>query len=112
MLLVLSGDITRNPGPINGSQQYNSDQQVVFKKTGLPFVHININILLPKTDKLKYIAKVSEAAVIGISESKLDASVLSSEIKIENYDLICSDRNRHGGGVACFIRNDLTYNTK
>ena len=55
---------------------------------------------------------LSEAAVIDISESKLDDSVLSSEIQIENYDLIRSDRNRHGGGVACFIRNDLSYNTK
>ena len=34
------------------------------------------------------------------------------QIQIENYDLIHSDRNRHGGGVACFIRNDLSYNTK
>ena len=31
---------------------------------------------------------------------------------MENYDLICSDTNRHGGGVACFIRNDLCYNAK
>ena len=38
--------------------------------------------------------------------------IQSSEIQIENYDLICSDRNRHGGGVACFIRNDLSYNTR
>ena len=29
---------------------------------------------------------------------------------MENYDLIRSDGNRHG--VACFIRNDLSYNTK
>ena len=56
--------------------------------------------------------KLSEAAVIGISESKLDDSVLSYEIQIENYHLICSDRNRHGGGYACFIKNDLSYNTK
>ena len=75
-------------------------------------MHININSLLPKIDELQYIAKLSEAAVIGISESKLDDSVLSSEIQMENYDLICSDRNRHGGGVACFIRNDLSYNKK
>ena len=74
-------------------------------------MHININCLLPKIDELPYIAKLKEAAVIGISESKLD-SVLSSEIQMENYDLICSDRNRHGSGVACFIRNDLSYNKK
>ena len=71
-------------------------------------MHISINNLPPKIDEIQYIAKLSEAAVIGISESKLDDSVLSSEIQIENYDLIPSDRNRHGGGVAYFIRNDLS----
>ena len=112
MLLLLSGDISLNPGPINGSQQDNNDQWAAFKKRDFHFVHININSLLQKMDELQYIAKLSEAAVIGISESKLDDSVLSSEIQIENYDLIRSDRNRHGGGVACFIRNDLSYNAK
>ena len=112
MLLLLSGEISFNLGPINGSQQHSYDQWAVFKNTGLHSVHINIDSLLPKIDELWYIAKLSEATVIGISESKLDDSVLSSEIQIENYDLIRSDRNRHGGGVACFIRNDLSYNTK
>ena len=112
LLLLLSGNISLNPGPINSSQQYNNDQRAVFKKRGLYFVHININSLLPKIDELQYIAKLSEPAVIGISESKLDGSILSSEIQFKNYDLIRSNRNRHGGGVACFIRNDLSYNTK
>ena len=109
MLLLLSGDISLNPGPINGSQQHNYDQWAVFKKRGLPF---NINTLLPEIDEQWYIVKLSEAAVIDISELILDNSVLFSEIQIENYDLIRSDRNRHGGGVACFIRNDLSYNMK
>ena len=112
MLLLLSGDISLKTGPINGSQQHSYDQWAVFKKRGLDFVHININSLLPKIYELRYIAKLSEAAVIGILESKLDDSVLSSKIQIENYGLIRSGRNRHGGGVACFIRNDLSHNTK
>ena len=75
-------------------------------------MHININSHPPKIDEHQYIDKRSEAAVIGISESKLDDSVLSSEIPIENDDIISSGRNRHGSGVACFIRNDLSYSTK
>ena len=58
LLLLLSGDISLNPGPINGSQQYNNDQWAVFKKRGLHFAHININNLLPKIDELQYIPKV------------------------------------------------------
>ena len=47
---------------------------------------------------------------IGISESKLDESVLEPEIQIDDYKILRFDRNRHRGGVACYTRNDLTYN--
>ena len=80
LLLLLSGNINLNSRPFNGSQQHNYDQWGVFRKRDLHFVHISINSLLPNIDELWYIAKLSEAAVIGISESKLDDSVLSSEI--------------------------------
>ena len=26
--------------------------------------------------------------------------------------MIRCDRNRHGGGVACYVRNDISYNHK
>ena len=48
--------------------------------------------------------------IIGISESKLDESVLEPDIEIDNYKILQCDRNRHGGGVACYIRKDLSYN--
>ena len=44
---------------------------------------------------------VSNAAVIGISESKLDDSVPTSEFQISEYDRLRCDRKIHGGGVAC-----------
>ena len=31
------------------------------------------------------------------------------EIQKNNYDLLLRDRNRNGGGVACFIRSDISY---
>ena len=66
--------------------------------------------MLTKIEILRFIAKSTNAAVIGICESKLDASVLEQEISIDNYEILCCDRNRQSGGVACYIRNDLTYN--
>ena len=72
-------------------------------------MHFSINSLLPKIDKLKYIPRLSNAAVIGISESKLDKSITNSEILIDNYDLLRCDRSRNGGGVTCYSRNDLSY---
>ena len=73
-------------------------------------MHLNINNLLPKTEELRQIAKLTNAVVLGISESKLDESVLEPEIHIDNYETLRCVRNRHGGGVACYIRNDLSYN--
>ena len=53
--------------------------------------------------------KRTKAAVIGISESKLDSAVLDPEICIENYEIARFDRNGHGRGVACYIRSDISY---
>ena len=52
---------------------------------GLHLMHLNINSLLLKIDELRYIAR--NAAVMGISESKLDKSIAISEILIDNHDL-------------------------
>ena len=82
------------------------------KQRGLHFIHLNINSFLSKIEELHLIAKSTNAAVIGISESKLDASVIAQEINIGNYKILRCDRNRHGGGVACYMRNDLGYNIR
>ena len=97
ILLLVSGDISLNPGPKNNFQPLDSNDWNVFKSKGLHLIHLNINSLLPKTDELRYIANARNSAVIGISESKLDESVLQSEIQINNYDLLRRDRNRNGG---------------
>ena len=68
--------------------------------------------MFPKFDELRNIPKLSNAAVIGISKSKLDDSVLSSEMQIGNDKTLCCDRNRHGGGVVCYIRKNLHYDVK
>ena len=61
---------------------------------GLHVIRLNINSLLSKIEKFRYIAKSNNAAVIGICESKLDASVLDPEISIDNYKILLCDRNR------------------
>ena len=112
LLLLLSGDISLNPGPFHNLQPLYQNDWNIFKHKGLHSLHLNINSLLPKIDELRHIARLTNAAVIRISESKLDDSVSKSEIQIDEYDLLRCDRNRDGGGVACYIRNDLSYNVK
>ena len=64
--------------------------------------------MLSKIEKLHFIAKSTNADVVGICESKRGASVLEQEISIDNCKILRCDRNKHGG-VACYIKN---YNKK
>ena len=130
-ILLLSGDISLNPGSFTdifpfsnssfsgsesrfhlGSNDENLDTEkwTNFKKKGLHFIHININSLLPKIDEIRHMTKITNAAIVGIGETKLDESILSSEIDIEGYDLLRLDRSRRGGGVACYVKKSLAYN--
>ena len=69
------------------------------------FIHLNTNSLLFKIDEICHIAKLTNATVIGLSETKLYNAVLSIELEIEGYDLVRSDRSLRGGGVSCFVKN-------
>ena len=112
LLLLFSGDVSLNPEPFYNLQPLAHDKWNIFKHRGAHFLHLHINSLLLKIDELRHIVKLTNVAVIRISESKLDDSLLTSETQIDGYDLLHCDRNRHGRGVACYIRNDLSYNVK
>ena len=83
----------------------------MFSQRGLHLIRLNINSILSKIDELR-LARKSIASVIGITESKLDKTVLDGEINLDVYELIRSGRNRHGGGVVCYIRNDISFNVR
>ena len=111
-LLLLSGDVSLNPGPVQTSPAVNINIWEPLYKKCLHFLHININSLLPKIDELKCIANKTMATIIGITESKLDHTVSDLEVNLPGYDILQCDRNRNGGGVACYIRKDLCFNTR
>ena len=71
------------------------------------FIHININSLLPKIDKMCCIANITNVNIIRISETKLDETIFSSELEVDGYDLVRLDRPRTGGGIACYIKRQL-----
>ena len=94
LLILLSGDISLNPGPTHQHKLQCLNEWNIFKSRGLHFIHLNINSLLPKIEELCIIAKSPNATIIGISESKLDESVLEPEIEIDDYKILRCDRNR------------------
>ena len=94
MLLILSGDGNLSPGPVTIHQIKDRKFEVLTRNV-LHFIHLNINSLVPKIDELRYIAKNSSSAVIGISKSKLDNTVYDPEVAIDGY-----------------IRNNICFNLK
>ena len=110
LILLLSGDISLNPQPIQNN--HLKENREIFKNRGLHFIHLNINSLLPKIDKLREIVKISNPTVISITETKLDNSIDDSETSIDGYCAIRCDRNARGGGVICYVTNKICYNTK
>ena len=77
---------------------------------GIHLIPLKVNSLLPKINEIRYIAARTNAAVMGISGSKLDETILLSEIQISYYELLRYDRDRNGGSLACCIRSDIGTN--
>ena len=73
-----------------------------FEKPGIHFIHLNINSILCKIDELRLTAFKSHAAVIGITESKIDDMALDGDIIIDGYIPIRSDGTRQ-------VRGNLLY---
>ena len=58
----------------------------VFRKRGMHFIHLNINSLLPKIDEVHYIPNITNASIIGISETLLDETTFVSKSEVHGYD--------------------------
>ena len=84
---------------------------------GLHFVHLNVRSLWSKYDQIRQLLYNSNISLMGISESWLSTHVDQSLIEIPNYSCIRLDRNwsdntvhvKKGGGVCCYIKNDMIY---
>ena len=98
---------------LNNSTNITSNENAVddiniwepFKKRGLHMIHININSLVNKIHELRFIVQQSNPTIIGITESKLDHTVLNSEVDIDVYTLFRCDGTRNGGGVLMYVNN-------
>ena len=99
LLLLLSGDISLNSGLFSNLQLFKQEEWQAFSNKG-DLIHLSINTLLPKIEELVDIAKRAKAALINLSESKLNGTALDPEIYIETYEIRLFDRNRQR---RCFL---------
>ena len=75
---------------------------------GLKIAHLNIRSLRGKIDEVRVIiSKCSDLHILAVNEILLDKELLDDEVKIPGFNICRADR-RKGGGVAIFVRENLT----
>ena len=87
----------------------NSSLQTIRKDNlnKLIFAHLNINSIRNKFDSLADIIK-DNIDILMISETKVDDSFPDGQFFLDGFGTpFRLDRNRNGGGIMLFIRNDI-----
>ena len=80
MIVVFLETVFTNLNSLSENMSRNNCD-VLKKKRGMHFIHININSLVRKIDELRYIVNITNSSIIGISETKLDETILPSELE-------------------------------
>ena len=76
------------------------------KKRGMKFAHVNIATLIGHYTDMEVLLDEAKVDVFAVTESRLDSTILASQICPPGY--VCyrkKDRNRNGGGCAVFVKN-------
>jgi exonuclease III len=108
-----SDDDAESTTPSNDSIHNLSDQNYqCFARKGLHFIHVNARSVVNKLTELSVLAHKTKASIIAVSETWLDSTITDSEAKVEGYNLVRKDRDRHGGGVCLYIRENLSFNPR
>ena len=99
---------------VNTTLNSTSNPNVSCKtKYKLSVSHMNVKSLIPCFDEIKIWLKENPCDVFTLSEIWLDSTVHDSELNmIPGYVVERTDRNRHGGGVAIYIKDDIHYARK
>ena len=114
MTSVLTVTIFRRAG--GGSPSNPNLNSVTYPISSRPSTHrsfsvmyFNCRSLLPKIDELTVLCFMNIPDVVCLVETWLCMDILDTELSIPNYSIVRLDRNRHGGGVAMYIRNSVSY---
>ena len=76
----------------------NTRSITVSNESGVRIDHIN-----------EFLIKDLRCDVVACTETHLSDAVANDDIAIVNFSIERRDRNRHGGGVLFFIRNNINY---
>lgn len=83
-----------------------------FKVKGFHFVQLNIQSLMSNVEEVRWMLKKFNLGIFCLTETWLDSSITYDEIRVNRYNINRKDRNRKGGGICVFIREDIHFNVK
>ena len=73
------------------------------------FSHLNVNGLSGKYAEIHEILRKGLTDMLFLSETKLDCSYPNPQFHINSYVTHRQDRNAHGGGLACYVRETIPH---
>ena len=110
-LVLLAGDVSRNPGPANISQDSQNFSDIGFPSNrGPKIAHLNVRSITNKIDSLRLLLVNNPFDVLTISETWLTKNISDPELNIQGYSFVRNDRkSKKGGGCMIYIRDGLPY---
>ena len=87
--------------------EFGSTTRSVANLKGFKIASMNVNSLLKHIDEIRHVSLSAPFDIFAINESKSDELISDNEISIPGYSLIRKDRNRAGGGVVLYIRENI-----
>ena len=79
---------------------------------GFKIVSLNVNSLLKHIDEIRRVLLSAPFDIFAINESKIDELIPDNEISIPDYNFIRKVRNRAGGGVLLYIRDNISFSDR
>ena len=95
----------------NNLEPINELRQIREKDSNrLIFAQLNINATKNKFDSLVELVQ-EHVDILLISETKIDSSFPTAQFLINGFTTYRRDRNRNGGGILLYIREDIPLHT-
>ena len=94
------------------SGEFGSTTRSVTNLKGFKIATLNVNSLLKHIDEIRHVLFSAPFDIFAINESKMDELIPDNEISIPGYNLIRKDRNRAGGGVVLYIRDNISFSDR
>ena len=100
---------------IDTYEQYNvrniheKIKNIVSKENGFSIGCLNIRGLLGKYEEMCTMLNQCKFDILGLCETFLNDEIQEYVYKIEGYNTVYKHRNRHGGGVLMYIKEDVKF---